>query len=89
MQSGSAKTERWLLEFDAEKPRTADPVMGWTSSSDMNSQVKMWFESKEAAVAYATAKGIAFRVEDPKQPARKGMSYTDNFRHNRVGTWTH
>jgi len=88
-QSGTAKTERWLLEFEPAKPRTIEPMMGWTSSSDMNSQVKMWFESKEAAIAYASANGLAYRVEEPKIPARKGMSYTDNFRHNRVGAWTH
>ncbi len=88
-QSGASKSKRWLLEYEAASPRTADPLMGWTSSSDMLSQVKLWFETKDEAVAYARAKGLAFRVEEPKQPVRKGMSYTDNFRHNRIGTWTH
>eukprot|EP01037_Dinobryon_pediforme_P006285 gene6285-6357_t len=77
------RSKRWLLEYDANSPRTADPLMGWTSSSDMLSQVKIWFETKDEAVVYAKSKGLAFRVEEPKVPARKGMSYTDNFRHNR------
>ena len=55
----------------------------------MLSQVKLWFETKDEAIAYARGKGLSFRVEEPKQPLRKGMSYTDNFRHNRIGTWTH
>jgi hypothetical protein len=88
-QSGAAKSKRWLLEYDAAAPRTVDPLMGWTSSGDMLSQVKLWFETKEEAVAYAQAKGLAYRVIEPKAPARRGMSYSDNFRYNRVGTWTH
>jgi len=88
-QSGAAKSKRWLLEYDASAPRTADPLMGWTSSSDMLSQVKLWFETKDEAVAYAKAKGLAFRVVEPKVALRRGMSYADNFRHNRIGTWTH
>ena len=88
-QSGAAKTNRWLLEFDAAAARTVDPMMGWTSSDDMNAQVKLWFDTKEEAIAYAVAKDIVYRVEEPKERIRKGMSYTDNFRYNRVGTWTH
>ena len=44
---------------------------------------------KEEAIAYATRNGIAYRVEEPKAPTRKIVSYSDNFRHNRVGAWTH
>jgi len=54
MQSGTAKTERWLLEYEPEAPRQIEPLMGWTSSSDMKSQVKLWFDSEAEAVAYAT-----------------------------------
>ena len=70
-QSGASKSKRWLLEYEAASPRTADPLMGWTSSSDMLSQVKLWFETKDEAVAYARAKGLAFRVEEPKQPENR------------------
>ncbi len=89
MQSGSAKTNRWLLEFDAEQPRGVDPLMGWTSSSDMKSQVRLWFDNAEEAAAYAQRNGIACRIEQPKEPARRGLSYSDNFKFSRVGQWTH
>ncbi len=89
MQSGTAKTERWLLEYEPERPREIEPLMGWTSSSDMNSQVKLWFESEADAVAYATRNGIPFRVEKPHDPKRRSISYSDNFKFSRVGQWTH
>lgn len=89
MQSGAAKT-RWLLEHDAESAREVEPLMGWTSSDDMKSQLKLWFDSAEEAVAYATRNGIAYRVEMAAETKpRKGMSYSDNFKFSRVGQWTH
>jgi len=89
MQSGTAKTERWLLEFEPEQPRQIEPLMGWTSSADMKSQVKLWFDTEDEAVAYATRNGIAYRVEQPHVPKRRAMAYSDNFKFNRVGQWTH
>jgi hypothetical protein len=89
MQSGKGKTKRWLLEFEPEQPREIEPLMGWTTSGDMLSQVKLWFESQEAAVAYATRKGIAYRIEESKESPTRPMSYSDNFKFNRVGLWTH
>ncbi len=89
MQSGKAKSARWLLEYEPEAPRQADPLMGWTSSADMKSQIKLWFETREEAEAYARRNGIAYRVIAPKETARKGASYSDNFRFNRIGQWTH
>ncbi len=89
MQSGTAKTKRWLLEYEPERPREVEPLMGWTSSGDMRQQLKLWFESKEEAVAYAGKNGIAFRVEEPKDARRRGISYSDNFKFNRIGQWTH
>lgn len=89
MQSGTAKTTRWLLEFEPESPREIEPLMGWTSSGDTRQQVKLWFDSKEEAIAYATRNGIAYRVEEPKEPRRRTISYSDNFRFNRIGPWTH
>jgi hypothetical protein len=89
MQSGKAKTSRWLLEYEPEAPRQADPLMGWTSSGDMKSQLKLWFETQEEAEAYARRNGIAYKVEHPNEPVRKGLSYSDNFRYNRIGQWTH
>jgi hypothetical protein len=88
MQSGTAKT-RLLLEYEAEAPREVEPLMGWTSSGDMKSQLKLWFDSAEEAVAYAERNGIAYRVEMAAEPKRRGMSYSDNFKYSRVGLWTH
>ncbi len=89
MQSGQAKSQRWLLEFVSDDPREIDPLMGWTSSSDTTRQVKLWFDTKEEAIAYATRNGIAHQVEEPKEPKRRTMSYSDNFKFNRIGQWTH
>lgn len=89
MQSGTAKTSRWLLEYEPERPREVEPLMGWTSSGDMKSQLKLWFDSAEDAVAYAERNGIAYRLEQPHQPKRRPMAYSDNFKFNRVGQWTH
>ncbi|CAH1676262.1 ETC complex I subunit [Hyphomicrobiales bacterium] len=89
MQSGTAKTERWLLEYEPERPREIEPLMGWTSSSDMKSQLKLWFDNEEDAVAYATRNGIPFRVEQPHEAKRRSISYSDNFKYTRVGQWTH
>ena len=89
MQSGAANTKSWLLVYEPEQPRIADPLMGWTSSTDMRDQIKLWFETKEEAIAYAKREGIPFRVEEPHEPKRRTISYSDNFRFNRVGQWTH
>ena len=89
MQSGSAKV-RWLLEYESEAPRQIEPLMGWTSSSDMKSQLKLWFDSAEKAVAYAERNGIDYALEMPADAKpRKGLSYSDNFKFSRVGQWTH
>lgn len=91
MSSGTAKTKDWVLEFAAESSREVDPLMGWTSSSDMNSQVRLSFESAEAAKDYAQSKGIDAVVLKPKprkQNIRAG-GYGDNFATNRRGVWTH
>ncbi|MDP3407281.1 ETC complex I subunit [Bosea sp. (in: a-proteobacteria)] len=89
MQSGTAKTERWLLEYEPEQPRQIEPLMGWTSSGDMKSQLKLWFDSEAEAVAYATRNGIAYRVEQPNEPQRRTVAYSDNFKFSRLGQWTH
>ncbi|VFU08032.1 ETC complex I subunit conserved region [Methylocella tundrae] len=88
-QSGSARTKQWVLEFEPESPREIDPLMGWTSSSDMKSQVRLRFGDKDEAVAYAQKHGLAYRVEEPKPDQRKILSYSDNFKSTRLGQWTH
>ena len=89
-QSGLARTKAWLLEFDQSTPRDTDPLMGWTGSSDMLQQVRLAFDTKEEAVAYATRAGLSYRVEEPQKTiVRKGLSYSDNFKFNRTAPWTH
>ena len=89
MQSGQAKTKEWVLDYEPGEPSQVEPLMGWTSSSDMKRQVLLRFESKEEAVAYCERHGIAYQMFDPKQPARRGLSYADNFAQSRRGAWTH
>jgi ETC complex I subunit conserved region len=88
MQSGQGK-DKWMLEYEPEKPREIEPLMGWTSSTDMKSQVKLLFDSKEEAISYAERNGVSYRVEEPKLVTRKVLSYSDNFAPNRVVPWSH
>jgi len=88
-QSGAGRTKAWLLEFMPAERREIEPLMGWTSSGDMNSQVQLRFATKEEAIAYAERNAIAYRVEEPKPSTRPIISYADNFKPNRVGQWTH
>ena len=89
MQSGKSKTGSWVLEYEPEQARTIDPLMGYTSSGDMKSQIKLVFDTKEEAVAYAEKHGIAFRLEQPKEAKRRQISYAENFRYDRKTPWTH
>ena len=89
MQSGKGRTGLWVLEFEPEQPRRIDPLMGYTSSGDMKSQIRLTFETREEAIAYATREGIALRVQEPKEGKRRQISYSDNFRYDRKIPWTH
>ncbi len=88
-QQGHARSQAWLLEFMPSEAREIEPLMGWTSSGDMNSQVRLKFATKEEAVAYAERNGLAYRIEDPKPTTRRVMAYADNFRAGRIAQWTH
>lgn len=91
MSSGQAKTRDWVLEYSNDTAREVDPLMGWTSSSDTQSQVRIRFASKEAALDYARDKGIDAVVSEPKvrkANVRTG-GYGENFATNRRGAWTH
>jgi hypothetical protein len=89
MQSGQARTKEWLLEFEPEAARAIDPLMGWTSSRDMRSQIRLAFDTKEEAIAYAERNGIAYTLFEPKAPKAVRKSYADNFKFGRIGSWTH
>jgi hypothetical protein len=89
MQSGPARTKEWVLEYEPEAPREIDPLMVWTSSRDMKSQVRLSFDTKEEAIAYAERNGIAYQLAEAKGRAPVRKAYADNFRFGRKGTWTH
>ena len=91
MSSGTAKTKSWVLEYVADSARAVDPLMGWTSSDDTQAQVRMSFDSKEAALDYAAAQGIEAIVTEPKKrkPNIRAGGYGENFATNRRGAWTH
>lgn len=89
MQSGTARTKIWALDYDPESPREIEPLMGWTSSADMQQQVRLRFDSKEEAIAYAERHGIPYRVYEDKRPARRVMAYADNFAFRRAEPWSH
>jgi len=66
MQSGIAKSDKWILEFKTKDP-TKNPLMGWESSSDTLSELKLEFSSKELAINYAKKKKINFELIEPKK----------------------
>ena len=89
MQSGRANTKEWVLEYEAEKARRIEPIMGWTSSSDMRSQLRLTFDTKEDAVQYCQRHNIPFKVIEPKERRLHKKAYADNFKFTRTQTWTH
>ena len=89
MQSGRATTKDWVLEFEPASARAPDPLMGWTSSTDMNGQVRLQFDTSEEAVAYAQRHGIAFKLIENQEPRRIIKAYADNFATERKTPWTH
>ena len=89
MQSGPARTKEWVLEYEPEAPREIDPLMGWTSSDDTRTQLRLTFETREEAVAYAEREGIPYILEEPAARKVTPKAYADNFRFDRIGNWTH
>ena len=89
MQSGRAKTKEWILEFEPGSARVSDPLMGWTVSTDMNGQVRLMFDTREEAAAYARRHGIAFELLPQREIRRIVKAYADNFAYNRKEPWTH
>jgi hypothetical protein len=78
MQSGTGKNNKWVLEFKTKNP-TKNPLMGWESSSDTLSELKLEFSSKELAINYAKKKKINFELIEPKKRKIVIKSYADNF----------
>ena len=90
MTSGRGKTREWVLEFISDAAaRSADPLMGWTSINDTSGQVRMTFETREQAIAYAKRQNITFSVEEAAERKRLIKSYSENFASDRKQPWTH
>jgi hypothetical protein len=89
MQSGQANTKEWALDYEPEQPPTVEPLMGWTSSTDMKQEVHLSFDTKEEAIAYCERHGIAYQVFETPPPVRPRISYSDNFAYTRRQAWTH
>ena len=78
MQSGLAKNNKWILEYKTKDP-TKNPLMGWESSSDTYSELKLEFSSKDLAINYAKKKKIVYEIIEPKKRKIVKKSYADNF----------
>ena len=89
MQSGLGKTKQWLVEYISEKDKTKDSLMGWNSSLDTKSQIKVFFETKEQAIVWAKKNNYQYFVVEPKKRKIKPKSYSSNFDINRKEPWTH
>jgi len=84
MQSGRANTKRWVVEYEPEEAKQADSLMGWIGSGDMRGQVRMRFDTKEEAIAYAERNHLSYQVKDPKVRKPRPKSYADNFKFDRI-----
>ena len=84
MQSGTANTRNWVLEFEQPTARRPDPLMGWSSAGDTLNQIRLRFATLEEAEAYARSKGLEYTVVEPQERRPKPKSYADNFRYDRV-----
>jgi len=89
MQSGRAQTRQWVVEFAPGAAQSPDSLMGWAGGGDTRQQIKMRFDSRDEAIAYAERRGLDYEIEEPRQPAMRIKSYSDNFKRGRDTNWTH
>jgi hypothetical protein len=80
MQSGKARANEWILEFESARPKRPDPLTGWAGGSETQEQVILTFPTLEAAQAYAAKNLIDAHIVPPEQPKLKLQAYADNFR---------
>jgi len=78
MQSGLGKSNKWIIEFNT-KDTGLDPLMGWESSTDTLSELKLEFSTKELAIEYAKRNKIDFELIEPQKRKTVKKSYADNF----------
>ena len=89
MQSGRGKTKSWIAEYISNEPNEKDSLMGWNSSKDTKSQIKIFFDSKEKAIEWAKNNNFQYEVFEPKNRKVIPKNYSDNFAFNRKEPWTH
>lgn len=90
VQSGKFALRGWLLEYEPEIPKAIEPLMGWTASADMRRQIRLQFDTKKEAIAYAERNSIPYEVlPEPEQARHIAKSYSDNFKVSRKQMWTH
>lgn len=87
MQSGKGKTRSWLLEYEKPAPGTPDALMGWNTMPDTITQIKLTFATKDEAIAYATAKKIAYVVREPQSSVVPPKAYAENFSNAKRKAW--
>ena len=87
MQSGRGRSQGWTLAYEPGERQRLDPLMGWAGSGDTNAQVSLNFDSKEDAIAYAEANGLAYDVEQPNAVRIKSKVYAANLRFGRPEDW--
>ena len=79
MQSGTKKYDKWIIEYITEKPGI-NPLMGWESSTDTLTELKLEFSTKELAIEYAKKNKINFEIIEPNIRKINKKSYADNFK---------
>ncbi len=84
MQSGRANLDKWALDYEQSSARSIDPLMGWTGAADPQSLLKLRFDSKDKAIAFAERKGLDYRVDEPKERKIQIKNYSDNFSPDRL-----
>ena len=89
MQSGQGASRRWVLEFEPSVAPPPEMLMGWTSSADTNEQVRLYFDTKDQAIAFARRHAIPHQVSEPVETKRVIKAYADNFSFRRKEPWSH
>ena len=83
MQSGRGKTKSWVLEHPRASKVTPEPLMGWQASADTTRQVRLYFDSSDAAIVYCKAHNIAYELVKPNQ-RKLQMKHKRSFRHHNI-----
>ena len=89
MQSGRACTRQWIVEFEPEARQEVDKLMGWTGHGDTRQQLRLRFDTREEAVAYAEKQGLDYEVSRERDRKVQRKAYADNFGAGRGSNWTH